>query len=126
MLPTQIRSPGQIRSMPSSCAVVAPSTATGSLAVAGLGERPCATEGPATAGGARVAAAPLRALGSLGGGGGGVWRGARGGGGGRAGEGAGGGAGRGGVVVMTVLPARCAARRQPRPRPRGRRPGCRR
>ena len=51
--------------MPSSCAVAAPSTATGSRAVAAFRNRPCARLVPATAGRPRVAASTLRALVSI-------------------------------------------------------------
>ena len=51
--------------MPISCAVAAPSTATGSRAVAALRNRPWARLVPATAGRPRVAASTLRALVSI-------------------------------------------------------------
>ena len=51
--------------MPISCAVTAPSTATGSRAVAALRNRPWARLVPATAGRLRVAASTLRPLVSI-------------------------------------------------------------
>ena len=51
--------------MPSSCAAVAPSTATGSRAVAAFEELPCARLVPATAGRPRLAASTLRPLVSI-------------------------------------------------------------
>ncbi len=51
--------------MPSRWAAAAPSTATGSRAVAALRNRPCARLVPATAGRPRVAASTLSALVSI-------------------------------------------------------------
>ena len=53
--------------MPSSCAVTAPSTATGSRAVATFRNRPCARLVPATAGRPSVVASTLMALVLIGG-----------------------------------------------------------
>src|SRR5258708_33903574 len=62
MPPAKIRSPGQIRSMPSLRAAAAPSTAAGWRAVAALRYRPCATEVPTTAGRPRLEAVTVSAL----------------------------------------------------------------
>ncbi len=51
--------------MPSRCAAAAPSTATGSRAVAAFRNRPCARLVPDTAGRPRVAASTLRPLVSI-------------------------------------------------------------
>ena len=58
----QTRSPGNTLSMPSSCAAAAPSTQTGSRAVAALRNSPCARLVPAVAGRPRVAASTVSAL----------------------------------------------------------------
>jgi hypothetical protein len=62
MPPTQILSPGQIRSMPSRWAAAYPSTATGSFSVAAFRQVPCATEAPTTPGRPRLEAATVSAL----------------------------------------------------------------
>src|SRR5258706_16055810 len=67
MPPAKIRSPGQIRSMPSLRAAAAPSTAAGWRAVAALRYRPCATEVPTTAGRPRLEAGTGSAVGWVGG-----------------------------------------------------------
>ena len=58
----QIRSPGKIRSMPSSWAAAAPSTQTGSLRVAAFRNSPWASDVQAVAGRPRVAASTVSAL----------------------------------------------------------------